>query len=438
MKRLEDFKFVISNWMTHKIPYVMERYIKLPADTSMIVSVTGPRRAGKTFLLYDTILKLEKFVPVENILYINFEHERLRNLDANDLSDIIVAYYEVSRNNKEFPVYLFLDEIQTVKDWHKWINRIYESKNFRIYISGSSSKLLSRELSTELRGRSVDYLLLPLSFQEFLMFNKIQVDTDNINFLIYNEKHGELNKFLMEYIKYGGFPEVILNPDLRDKILISYIQTIIIKDVGERFKIEPSVLSNFFDYAINLYSKYISGGKIYNYLKTLNYKISREFPLNLIEYFKEVFALFEVEINSRSFKSGKQSPRKLYIVDSGIIYMKNSKLEYGRLMENCIFLELYRRSVATTKFKINYWKEYGKSDGKEVDFVLKYMDGSRELINVTYAMSHDDIKPRGIDSLFKAEKDLGISRLTVITWDYFEKGKINFIPLWYWLVNYKY
>jgi hypothetical protein len=284
----------------------------------------------------------------------------------------------------------------------------------------------------------VDYLLLPLSFSEFLIFNKIQVDIDSINFLIYNEKHGGLNKFLMEYIKYGGFPEVILNPDLRDKILISYIQTIIIKDVGERFKIEPSVLSNFFDYAINLYSKYISGGKIYSYLKTLNYKISRKFPLNLIEYFKEVFALFEVEINSRSFKSGKQSPRKLYIVDNGIIYIKNLKVEYGRLMENCVFLELYRRSVATTRFKINYWKEYGKSDGKEVDFVLKYMDGSGELINVTYAMSRDDVKAREIDSLFRAEKDSGISRLTVITWDYFEKGKINFIPLWYWLINYKY
>lgn len=432
MQRKDDFMQVISEWFLQDIPKTIERDISIPLDTEVIISIVGPRRSGKTFLMYTIIKKLREHVPKGNILYINFEHEKLRNLDANDLSDMISVYYEVSRIDRNEKIYLFLDEIQVVSGWSRWVNRIYESKDFHIYLSGSSSKLLSRELSTELRGRSIDFTLLPYSFKEFLMVNGISLQ--DINELLHSEKRGIIMGALRDYIKIGGFPEVVSLGDVGEKLLKSYIDTIIIKDVGERFRIEPSILSAFFDYAISAYAKYFTGSKTYNYLRTLNYRISREFPLEIMDHFTEVFALFQLEIFAFSVKSRRQYPRKLYVVDTGIINARVRIAEIGRLIENIVFIELCRRSEYFAKFQVYYWKEYGKAEGREVDFVI--MDGNTviELINVTFASSREGIPEREISGLLMAAKELKSIRKTIITWDYLESGEISFTPLWYWLL----
>lgn len=432
MNRKEDFRQVISQWFLQDLPETIARDISIPLDADVIISIVGPRRSGKTFLMYDTIKKLRLNFPIENILYLNFEHERLRNLDANDLSDMMAVYYEISHHDTGKSVYLFLDEIQVVSGWIKWVNRIYESKSFHIYLSGSSSKLLSRELSTELRGRSIDYTVLPYSFKEFLRVTGITYG--NTDLLLHSEKRGMIEASLSDYIMTGGFPEVVNNRDVEKKLLLSYADTIIIKDVGERFRIEPSILSVFFRYAISLYSKYFSGSKTYNYLKTLNYMISREFPLEIMDHFSEVFALFEVSIFSRSIKSEKQYPRKLYVVDTGLIKAVSGNIETGRLMENMVFIELCRKSEYFTNFQVHYWKEYGKAEGKEVDFVLTEGIKVNELINVVYASSREEVPDREISGMMKASQELKCSKMRVITWDYLEHGDIEFTPLWYWLL----
>ena len=436
MSRTEDFRIVISEWFLRDLPEVFERDLSIPLNTKPIVSIVGPRRAGKTFVMYSLIRKLRERISPQNVLYVNFEHERLRNLDANDLSAMISVYYELSNPDQMSEIYLFLDEIQVVNGWSKWINRIYENKKFHIYISGSSSKLLSRELSTELRGRSIDFTLLPYSFSEYLRFNS--VNFSNLEMMLHSEKRGILVGALREYLSSGGFPEVVSMNNGQSKLLMSYTDTIIIKDVGERFRIEPSVLSVFFNYAIAAYSKYFTGSKTYNFLKSFNYRISRDFPLELMDHFQEVFALFEVEIFSPSVKSRRQYPRKLYVVDTGIINVSVRNREVGRLIENVVFLELYRRSGQSAKFMIRYWREYGKAEGKEVDFVI--MDGNKvtELINVTYASSREDVPDREILGMIKASEELKCKKMSIITWDYLQKGDIEFIPLWYWLLEGEY
>lgn len=435
MKRKEDFKTMLSEWLLEKPPATIARDIKIPLSASYIASITGPRRAGKTFLMYDTIRRLgeEKGVPKSNILYVNFEHERLRNLDASDLEDLMTAFYEMSQPDDRSPIYLFLDEIQVVKDWSKWVNRMHGKKKFKLYISGSSSKLLSRELSTELRGRSADFTVLPLSFAEYLKFRNFTVPRPDA--LLFSEQRGSALRQLKDYMTNGSYPEIAISPSDSTKLLRSYLDTTIIKDVGERHRIEPSILRTFVEYAMDNCGKYVSGTKTYNYLKTLNYKISRDFPLRLFSYFNEAFALFPVEIYSRSTKSRKQYPRKMYSVDSGMVRMASRNIDYGHIMENVVFLELFRRSDALSGFSVNYWKEYGKSEGREVDFVIS--DGSRvkELINVTYASSREDIRERETEGIIEAGRELKCSNLKIITWDYYERGDIEFMPLWYWLLS---
>ncbi|MEM3166679.1 MAG: AAA family ATPase [Candidatus Methanomethylicia archaeon] len=165
--REEDFKIVLSEWYVKILPKLIERELKIPLDTNMIISIIGPRQAGKTYRMYQLIREVSNNVPRSNILYIDFEHERLRNLDANHLEDMMKIFYQIFSPIDDEPIYLFLDEIQNVRDWDKWVRRIYNSNRFKIFISGSSSKLSSREIATTLRGRSIDYVILPFSFREF-------------------------------------------------------------------------------------------------------------------------------------------------------------------------------------------------------------------------------------------------------------------------------
>lgn len=424
---------VVSQWITQNIPYTIERNIPIPTDLGIIVSIIGPRRAGKTFLMYSAMKKLIQSVPRSNILYANFEHESLVGMTADELDDLLTIFIELSAPQDNFKIYLFLDEIQVVPNWGKWVNRMYESKRFRIFISGSSSKLLSSELSSELRGRTIDIVVLPMSFSEFLSAKNIPVP--ELDLLIYNQERGKLLGSLNEYIIKGGYPETLGMSEYHGNLLRSYIDTTIVKDVGERFRIEPSILKVFVNYCFKTYSKQISGTKIYNYLKSLNYSVSHDFPLKLIDYFAQVFFLYTVNLYSFSFKKSTQHPRKLYLVDTGLINVMDSSQELGKNMENVVFLELYRRMCSGNKFEIHYWKEYGKTDGLEVDFVLSNGNEVQELINVTYANSQEDIREREFKSLFKASRELGCKKLTVITWDFLKEGDIEYVPLWYWLLR---
>jgi hypothetical protein len=424
---------VVSEWQIYDLPETIERDLDVPVNLDLIISIIGPRRAGKTFLMYDLIKKLLTDVPKNNILYINFENENLTGMKATDLDDLISVFFELSNPSHKFPIYLFMDEIQVVENWSRWVNRIYETKRYKVFISGSSSKLLSRELATQLRGRTLDFTVLPFSFHEFLSFKS--TIPENMRALLLSSERGRILSQLNEYMLHGGYPEIVRMNEYKDRLLHSYVDAMIIKDVGERFHIEPSVLNVFVNYCLRTYSKQVSGTKIYNYLKSMNFSIAHDFPLKLLDHFSEVFFLYTVKILSHSFKNSSQYPKKLYVVDTGLINEMTRTVETGKLMENIVYLELYRRMNNGNRFQINYWREYGKAEGMEVDFVISSGDKAVELINVTYAGSEHEILERENKSLLKASMDLNCNKLTIITWDFWKEGVINYIPLWYWLLN---
>jgi len=439
MNRKEDFRVVLREWKEKELPEIIEREIKIPLEPNQIVSIIGPRRAGKTYLMYEVIKRLiRNGISKDNILYVNFEHERLRNLDANNLREMLEVFYEFFKPKGK--IYLFLDEIQKVKDWEVWLRRIYESKEYYIFISGSSSKLLSKEISTELRGRSIDFIVFPFSFKEFLKAKNFEIDES----IRYSEKFGRLLNLLKEYLQFGGYPEVVLekDEDIKIKILRSYFNAIFYADIAERFGIKNiSLLDVFLKYCIKNSSKYFSASKVYRFLKNAGYKCSKQTILNFLEYSKSAFFIFPFEIFSFSIKSSKQYPKKIYIVDNGIITSLYPELKesFGILMENAVAIELLRRSELS-KFDILYWKEYGKSEGKEVDFLIKEGLEIKQLIQVTYASSKDEIERREIKSLIKASELLKCNNLLIITWGYEDEIKenskvIKCVPLWKWLLK---
>ncbi len=440
-KSINNFKAIVAEWTLKDLKDVVERDVNIPIDTNKIVAIIGPRRAGKTFLMYHTIKRLLNKIPKQNILYVNFEDERIKRINAEDLTDLLAAFYEVSNPEKDKPLCLFLDEIQVVDGWDKWIRRIDESKQFKIYISGSSSKLLSKELSTSLRGRSIDYIIMPFSFKENLLA-KDKYDASYIKKIGYTEKRGLILNELKEYLLNGGYPEVVLEKsnDIKLKILRSYYDTIFYRDLAEHFNIKSiSLLDAFLRNSVSSYSKYLSISKLYVSLENAGYITSKKTLLNLLNYANQVFFLFPVNIISRSEKKRLINPKKIYIVDNGIVPAVKADESIGKLMENCCFIELFRRKDLSN-FEVSYWKEYGKADGREVDFVLYDQLKVIQLIQVSYIERKEDVKKREISGLLLASKELKCNNLLVITWDYETvetvKGKkIKFIPLWKWLLN---
>jgi len=394
----------------------IERELEV-TKTNKVISIVGPRRAGKTWFFYHLLEK------VEAGCYINFEDIAFRSLNPEDFFDIIKIFSEI----KYKPKTLLLDEIQVIREWQPLVRSLYD-RGYKIFITGSSSKLLSREISTQLRGRTLNYILLPFSFKEFVKAKKVKFD-----FHIFEER-GELLRTLREYLSYGGFPEVVLNEN-KNRILKQYSDEIFYKDFVERHKIKSIDFGRFlFEFSFQNFSKEVSFRKIKNFFSN---KVSDTTLYEYVEKLQDTVAVFFLEKFSPSVYLRKSWPRKIYVCDTGISEILGFSEDTGKKMENVVFLELFRRTNQNPLLTTYYWKNIHHG---EVDFVIKEGAKIKQLIQVTYASSRDEIERRELKALLKASKELNCRNLVVITWDYEteeeqESRKIEFIPLWRWLLG---
>ncbi|MEM4483731.1 MAG: DUF4143 domain-containing protein [Candidatus Methanomethylicia archaeon] len=222
------------------------------------------------------------------------------------------------------------------------------------------------------------------------------------------EERGRILRLLDEYVRFGGYPKVVLSEDyeLKNKILKTYYETIFYRDLIERYKVDPILMDNFLRYVIKCFTNKISISKIHNFLKSIGLKCSKNTLIKFLKYAEEIFLLIPMEIFSYNIKDRKQYPKKIHVIDNGIIRALYPEVEeeYGKLMENTVAIELIRR-IGDVR-DISYWKEYGKRDGNEVDFVIRSGSYVKEVIQVTYANSKSEIHNREIKSLMKASKEL--------------------------------
>ncbi|MFC1567101.1 ATP-binding protein, partial [bacterium] len=205
METKEKIKKILFEWKESDLPIIYERDFDLSLlETSEIITLMGPRRAGKTYLCYQMIKKLRIKVPHDNILYINFEDERLYPLNGDELTLLLDVCFEVFSVNTKHKIYIFLDEIQNIPNWAKWTRRVSDqNKNIKLVLTGSSSKLLSKEIATELRGRTLSFSVYPLSFSEYLRAKKIKVQKKDI---LYSKERILVKKEFNKFFKMGGFP----------------------------------------------------------------------------------------------------------------------------------------------------------------------------------------------------------------------------------------
>lgn len=411
-----------------KRPYYLDK-IKNLHESSHIIVITGARGSGKSFIMRQTAKTLIKEgIRKNNILIVNFEDPRFVELNTKILQQLYDVYLEFL-NPQEKP-YLFLDEIQEVKDWEKWVRTIHELDKAKIIISGSNAKLLSRELSTLLTGRHLDLVIFPLSFKEFLRFKNVDLSK---RFEIV-KKEIEIKRLLREYIEFGSFPEVVLGGE-KKQILLNYFEDILNKDIVRRFKIRKSKeLVSLAKFYLGNISSLITFSSLE---RTLN--ISVDTVEKFSRYLEDTFILFFLKRFSYKFREQEKSPRKVYAIDVGLANTIGFRFSQnmGKLAENLVFLELKRKEMLGSNLEIYYWKDINH---REVDFLIKENLKVKQLIQVCWEVNRPETKNREIRALLKAMKEFNLEEGLIITDDYeaeenIKGKKINYIPLWKWYLK---
>ena len=395
--------------------------------------VIGMRRSGKTWFCFQKINQLinDENVTRDRILYLNFEDDRLLEFSVSHFQKILDVYYRKFPENKQTTCYFFFDELQRIDQWEVFIRRLLDSENIQLFLTGSSSKLLSTEIATSLRGRSITTEIFPFSFQEFLNYHNLFSEPP----VTFGSKTtATLRNAIGKYFQIGGFPEVqYIDPNLRTEILQGYIDSVLLKDIIERHNVTNIIaMKHLVNTLMHSAGRKFSINKFYNTLKSMSVKCTKNNLYTYLEHLTDAFVFYQIPIHSRSEKARMINPSKVYVIDSGLLNamtFKNSS-DDGPILENIVFMHLRRN---------NYEVEYVNTEkGFETDFFARHpLTGDVKLIQVCLQMSDQKTFDREYRGLKSAMEEFSIPEGTIVTWDdeTHLDNNINVIPIWKWLLT---
>ena len=410
------------------------REAQLPIDSGKIVTVPGVRRCGKSSKM-EMVIKdlLSKGVDRKRFLWIGFDDERLVTINSTELNQIVEAYQEMYPDIEMSSVYMFFDEIQLIDGWEYFVMRLYKHYTKNIYISGSNASMLSSELKSALRGWPLEEETMPLSFKEYCDFKDIKTDSWLESDL------AKLRNAFIAYNSEGGFPEVVLteNPLHKAKILQTYFDTMLLKDLVEHYGISNIEVMRYFlkRIMVNL-TKPTSVRAIHGDIKSRGLKVSKDALYDWANYACDVFMFISISNYSRSLQKSASSQPKYYCIDNGLrdaVLLPQSDDE-GKKLENTVFLQLYRHRTPIDR--IFYYQGKG-----ECDFVVQRGVDVISLIQVTWDMSNEETRSREINGIVEASKAIGCKNLYIITYDSAEEINIDndtvihVIPVCRWLLD---
>lgn len=442
----EKLRMIIEEYWRKELPEAKSRETRLKLGSDLINDIIGPRRAGKTYLMFLTLKELlESGVEKKATVYINFENRKLLPLTPEYFNDLIESIYGRRLLDSYEKIFVFLDEVQRIEGWENYVRSIYDEfkGKIKLFVSGSTSKLTRSELSYLLTGRHLTSHVLPLSFREFLLFKGLVFDRGNVKEYIIEEDISIIKEMLREYITFGGFPEVVLAEWNKEELLQTLFGDIISRDILAKLGKKREIGEEIAYFLCSNIGNLVSFTKLSGMLKNRGIKISVPTLEKYFSIMKEAFLFFDVQIFSYKVKDQLQYPRKIYAIDLGFANFSGFKFseDAGRVMENLVAVELLRRRtlILNPVSEIYYWKD---KQGREVDFVLKRGLKIEELIQATYASEKEGIEGREKRALIKASEELKCDNMLVITWDYeaeeeFRGKRIKFTPLWKWLLKEK-
>ncbi len=408
-------KIIILNQEYIKNLKVFKRDYKIEKNGNYII--TGLRRAGKTWFLYH--IAKEHVKSIENVLYINFEDERLIGLTHKDFDIILEGYKELYQRK---PI-IFLDEIQNIPHWEKFARRLADS-GYRIYITGSNAKMLSSELASTLGGRFFIKEISPLSFKEYINIKNFELKPN----FEYSDSVYEIKRLFNEYLIYGGFPELINFKDKREYLSGVY-QKLFYGDIIARHKISNSdALRLLIKKLAESVNNETSINRIKNIIKSASINIGNNTLFDYLGFLKDSFMINEIK-NYTSKIVDRERKKKYYFADNGLLSLFLLD-QHTKLLENLVHNELKRKISSDSD--IFYFKR-----NLEVDF---YVPDKRLMIQVSYNLSDENTLTREIKGLLSAMSEEKREKGYILTYDSKKTIKtdgktIEILPVWQWILK---
>ena len=359
-------------------------------NSSLIKLITGPRRVGKST---QALLMLRD----KNFAYLNFDNYSLleawdANLVMRMLDDVYPGYE-----------YILLDEVQNLNGWDLWVSELYRlGKN--LVITGSNARMLSSEMATVLTGKYLQVEMLPFSLEEFFDWNKLE---------LHMLKPEDITTSLVlsdDYLRNGGYPEVVASRQLTRSYLDTLFDSIIWKDVAKRHNVRNVTdLSNLAMYLVSNFCNPVSANDLTMELGFSSVNTTKKY----MDYLHEPYLFYYLSRYNNKLKLMKKAPRKVYVVDNGFVASKAFSLSdnLGRLLENQVFIELVRRGYDVEKTMFYYRSR----NDKEVDFVLRKGTQIERLVQVCYDMSNPKTEKREVDSIVECAGELKCCNLVIVT-----------------------
>lgn len=395
------------------VPAFTRREIHLPAIKGKAMAVIGMRRSGKTTFLWQCLAdRLESGTPRDALLYFNFEDERLAEMVARDLQGVVEEYFSLYPGRRDSkPVTFFLDEIQTVPGWETFVRRLMDTEKVELFLSGSSARLLSREVATSMRGRAMEVLVHPFSFREALRHRDLEPKSSWVD--LPKATRSMLAKHFRAYLLEGGFPESQGVP-VRDRasLLRTYVDVAILRDVIERHDVSnPAALRWLQRHLLGNPAGSFSIQKFFDALKSQGLPVGKDTLHNYLAHLEDAFLVRTVAMHTASERQRMVNPRKAYPIDPGLIslYERTGRVNLGHALETVVLLELERRG-----FGIDYART---RDGCEVDFLARDPAGGAALIQVCADVGDAETYAREVRALAAAAEEYPGAVPLLLTFD---------------------
>ncbi len=430
---LETIKSIILDFQESHLDTGVPRRLKVEPVHGKATVCIGVRRGGKSTYLFQVMDRLKREgVARENILYINFFDDRLHDLQRDGLGLVTEAYYSLYPEKKGAEtVYCFFDEIQAVEGWEPFVDRLMRTETCEVYLTGSSSRMLSKEIATQMRGRALSWELFPFSFREFLDCRGIDSSRPWST-----KKRLTVRKTFEAYWEIGGFPEVSdLSRRLRVKIHQEYFQTVLLRDLVERHDVShPKAVVDLAHRLVDNAASLYTVNSLTGFLKALGHKVPKSSVSEYLDWFEDAYFLFTVQLFDASLARTRTNPKKVYCIDHALVTSVSPGIlvNSGHLLENLVFMALRRISN-----DIRYVKT---RCGLEVDFVALIRGRPRMLVQVCESLADPRTRKREVAALSEAMAELNLVSGTIVTRGEegeipVGSGKIEIVPAWRFLLE---
>jgi len=410
------------------------RDARLPAVPGKAHAVIGMRRAGKTTFLRQLLAERRASVPAERALYLSFDDDRLVGIGVEQLGFLLEEFYRryPALRGRQSVLWLF-DEIQLVPSWERFVRRAMDSERTEFVVSGSSAQMLSREVHTSLRGRGMETVIRPFSFREFLR-HRAEEPTKPTRHWTAAER-SLVEKRHREFLVEGGFPEAQgLTSTLRIELLQGYVDTVLFRDVVERFEVsQVTALRWLVRQCLRNPAGSFSVHRLTQDLKSQGHGVARDAVNAMLGHLTDAFLMSTVPLATDSERKRNSNPRKIYPADPGLIpaFDASGRVNLGHSLETSVLNELERRRAETGYVKT--------IDGLEVDFLVRYRNGEQELIQVCADLKSPETVARELRALAAAAKEHPRARRRLLVLDRDAAGEVEaqgveVLPAYEWML----